>query len=140
MKNKPHLEANKRRITGVTGSEIKVMGRCTVALDMRNAVIRAHDQEGEYIRSKRSDFLYVNVAVVTGIKDQMILGCPSLWAAGTIINFRKGYVEMLGRRMTLPKFSNTAIVRQNTIIEPSTGMKVPIQCRKGTVILNHTLD
>src|SRR4051812_17914029 len=50
--------------------------------------------------------------------------------------------------MTLPKFSNTAIVRQNTIIEPSTGMKVPIQClhtfnrknRKGTVILNHTLD
>src|SRR3954451_20080861 len=47
--------------------------------------------------------------------------------------------------MTLPKFSNTAIVRQNTIIEPSTGMKVPIQCLhtfncKGTVILNHTLD
>src|SRR3954451_15820799 len=47
--------------------------------------------------------------------------------------------------MTLPKFSNTAIVRQNTIIEPSTGMKVLIQClhtfnRKGIVILNNTLD
>src|SRR3954453_12397201 len=147
MKNKPHLEAKKRHITDRTGSKIKVMGQCTVALDMRNAVIRAHDQEGdgEYIGSKRSEFLYVNVAVVTGIKDQMILGCPSLWAAGTIINFRKGYVEMLGRRMTLPKFSNTAIVRQNTIIEPSTGKKVPIQClhtfnRKGIVILNNTLD
>src|SRR3954454_20178510 len=47
--------------------------------------------------------------------------------------------------MTLPKFSNTAIVRQNIIIEPSMGMKVPIQClhtvnRKSTVILSHTLD
>ena len=34
LKNKPHLESNMRCITGVTGSEINVIGCCTIALNI----------------------------------------------------------------------------------------------------------